>query len=30
MGAVDILIVVETLEIQRLVLKNHALDGKNL
>ena len=28
MGAVDILIVWENLEIQRFVLKNHALDGK--
>jgi hypothetical protein len=28
MGAVNILIVWENLEIQRFVLKNHALDGK--
>ena len=30
MGAVDILIVWENLEIQRFVLKNHALDGMKL
>jgi hypothetical protein len=30
MGAVDILIVWENLEIQRFVLKNHALDGKHV
>ena len=29
MGAVDILIVWENLEIQRIVLKNHQTDGKS-
>ena len=30
MGAVDILIVWENLEIQRFLLKNHSLDGENM